>query len=112
MADFMAPVRLDLKKDEKLEVEWSDGRRSVYTIAKLRAACPCALCRGMREYQFTHVRMQPETPKRPLLTMLPRNSSKRLGVVGAGIVRNYARRLDWSGAHRSRICSWPHLREV
>jgi len=32
-----------------LEIEWDDGRRSVYPLAGLRAACPCAECRGGHE---------------------------------------------------------------
>src|SRR5688500_7080750 len=30
------PVRLNLKKDEKLEIEWQDGLTSVYSISMLR----------------------------------------------------------------------------
>ena len=112
MTDFVAPVRLDLKKDEKLEVEWSDGRKSVYTISKLRGACPCALCRSIREKQDPHALMQPEKPKRPVLTVLPGNYSQPLAVVGAEMVGNYAIRLDWSDGHGSGIYSWQYLREI
>lgn len=45
------PVRLDLKRDEKLEIQWQDGITCIYSISLLRAKCPCAACKTVREEQ-------------------------------------------------------------
>ena len=63
------PIRLNLKKDEKLEIEWQDGLKSVYPLDLLRSMCPCALCRQVRE--------EDKGPKtRSKLNLLPGNYSQ------------------------------------
>ena len=49
MTPQTTPIRLNLKKDERLEIDWQDGVRGVYTISYLRAMCPCAQCKLVRE---------------------------------------------------------------
>jgi DUF971 family protein len=98
------PVRLDLKKDERLEIEWQDGLRSVYPLSMLRALCPCAQCRTIRE--------QDQGKKKPLLRVLPGNYDRPLSVVDAELVGGYAVRLDWSDGHSSGIYSFEYLRQI
>src|SRR4051794_22039433 len=45
------PTRLDLKKTERLEVDWQDGRTCVSPLSLLRSMCPCATCKTFREEQ-------------------------------------------------------------
>ena len=71
------PTRLNLKKDEKLEIDWADGRKSVYTIGYLRSMCPCAQCKQMRAE---------EKNRKSLLRVLPGNHSKPLAAVKAELV--------------------------
>ena len=97
------PIRLDLKRDEKLEIEWQDGRRSVYSISLLRSMCPCAQCKLVRE--------EPKGAK-PLLRILPGNYNQPLSVVKAELVGNYALRIDWSDQHGSGIYSFEYLRQI
>lgn len=107
------PLKLNLKKDEQLEILWSDGVRSVWPIATLRALCPCAVCKVQREQRDPHALMQPaEQPKKSRLTVLPGNYSKPLAVTSAELVGNYALRLDWSDGHGSGIYSFQYLREI
>ncbi len=41
------PLRLNLKRDEKLEIQWDDGKLSVYPISLLRTdVYPCAIRAG------------------------------------------------------------------
>ena len=98
------PIRLNLKKDEKLEIEWQDGLKSVYPISMLRAMCPCALCKQVREEE--------KGKKKPLLQILPGNYSRPLAVVDAELVGGYAIRLEWSDDHGSGIYSFQYLREI
>jgi DUF971 family protein len=99
------PIRLNLKKDEKLEIEWQDGLKSVYPISMLRALCPCAMCRQVREQDSGG-------GKRPLLRVLPGNYTKPTAVVDAELVGGYAMRLEWSDGHGSGIYSFAYLREI
>ena len=54
----ITPVKLDLKRDERLEIHWQDGKVSTYSISMLRANCPCASCKTVR---------QEKQEKKPLL---------------------------------------------
>ncbi len=93
------PLRLHLKKDEKLEIDWKDGRSSVYTLSLLRSMCPCAQCRTTRA-------------QKSKLTILPGNYSGQLSAIAAEMVGNYAIRIDWSDDHGSGIYSFDYLREI
>jgi DUF971 family protein len=97
------PTRLNLKKDEKLEIDWQDGHKSVYGISYLRAMCPCAQCKTQREEQ---------KQRKSLLNVLPGNHSVPLAATAAELVGNYAIRIDWSDQHGSGIYSFQYLRDI
>lgn len=101
------PTRLNLKKDEKLEIEWQDGLKSTYPISMLRAMCPCALCKQVREQD-----KQDKPGKKPLLQVLPGNYTNPIAVTEAELVGGYALRLEWSDGHGSGIYSFQYLREL
>jgi DUF971 family protein len=69
----------------------------------LRAKCPCALCKTVREEQSS---------KKSLLTILPGNYSGKISVVSAKLVGNYALQIEWSDDHGSGIYSFSYLREI
>ena len=88
------PIRLNLKKDEKLEIEWQDGLKSTYPLA-------------------LEVREEDKAAKsRSKLNLLPGNYSQPLTVLDAELVGGYAMRLDWSDNHGSGIYSFQYLREI
>lgn len=97
------PIRLNLKRDQKLEIDWEDGHKSIYTISYLRSMCPCAQCKAMREEQ---------RQSRSLLRVLPGDHSKPLAAENAELVGNYALRIDWSDRHGSGIYSFDYLRQI
>jgi len=97
------PVRLDLKRDEKLEIQWKDGVVSVYSISLLRSRCPCAECKTVR---------QDKQGKKPLLQILPGNYANPLSALSAELVGNYALKIEWSDSHGSGIYSFEYLREI
>lgn len=99
----ITPIRLDLKKTERLEVDWQDGLKSVYPLTLLRSQCPCATCKTHREEQ---------SKKKSLLNILPGNYSGEIHVIAAEMVGNYAIRIDWSDDHGSGIYSFQFLREI
>jgi DUF971 family protein len=108
------PAKLDLKRDEKLEILWKDGQRSVYTLSYLRSMCPCAVCKMIRENRDPHDLLAPvpEAGKKVSLTILPGNYSQPLSVLNAELVGNYAIKIDWSDEHATGIYSFEYLREI
>ena len=111
MTSRTTPTRLDLKKTEKLEIDWQDGHRSTYTVEFLRRMCPCAQCRMVREGTNPHD-ISPGVKPKPLLRILPGNYSEPISVLNAELVGNYALRIDWSDAHGSGIYSFEYLRSI
>ena len=103
MTPQTTPLRLDLKKTERLEVDWPDGLKSVYPLSLLRSQCPCAVCKNQREEQ---------SKRKTLLNILPGNYSGDIHVLAAELVGNYALRIDWSDNHGSGIYSFTYLREI
>jgi len=104
MSSQTTPIRLDLKRDEKLEIEWEDGHVCVYNIGYLRSMCPCAQCKIVREGE--------SKKKRTSLKILPGNFAAPVTAVGAELVGNYALRIDWSDKHGSGIYSFQYLRDI
>jgi DUF971 family protein len=99
----ITPLKLDLKRDEKLEIHWQDGRVCVYSISLLRSKCPCAACKTVR---------QEDQQKKPLLQILPGNYSQPLSALSAELVGNYALKIEWSDNHGSGIYSFQYLRDI
>jgi DUF971 family protein len=120
MTPKSTPVRLHLKREEGLEIDWQDGHQCVYTLGYLRAMCPCAACRVVREGSGAADSTAPGTTagggtpvkKKPLLTILPGNYAAPLKAVAAERVGNYALRIEWSDNHASGIYSFDYLREI
>ena len=99
------PLRLNLKRDEQLEIEWQDGLVSVYPLTLLRSMCPCAACRAAREQEQTRPKGRLTVLSGPVHSGPPR-------VVDAELVGGYALRLEWSDNHGSGIYSFQYLREL
>ncbi|HEY7087738.1 MAG TPA: DUF971 domain-containing protein [Tepidisphaeraceae bacterium] len=107
----ITPTRLHLKKDEKLEIDWQDGHKSVYSISMLRSMCPCAQCRVIREGSDPHD-ISPGVKSKPLLTILPGNYTDKVTVAEAQMVGKYAIKLTFSDGHDSGIFSFEYLRQL
>jgi DUF971 family protein len=107
----LTPTRLQLKKDQQLEIDWADGQKCVYAISYLRSMCPCAQCRVVREGSDPHD-ISPVEKKKPLLTILPGNYSGKITVTEAHMVGNYAIQMTFSDEHDTGIFSFEYLREI
>jgi DUF971 family protein len=106
VSPLTTPVSLDLKRDERLLIRWQDGTTCVYPVSLLRARCPCAQCKTIRQDN------EAPKPKRPKLTILPGNHSEPLSALSAELVGNYALKIEWSDRHGSGIYSFRYLREI
>jgi DUF971 family protein len=92
------------KSNRELTLTWSDGHVSVYSFALLRAACPCASCRG------GHENMKSEPDEAVFATDLPDSSETRL--VNVSAVGSYAISITWEDGHDYGIYNWHYLRAL
>ena len=97
------PAKLNLKKDEKLEVVWQDNTISNFSLSYLRSMCPCAQCKEQREGKGRKINP---------LRILPGNYVKPLAVQSAELVGNYALKIRWSDGHDTGLYTWGHLRRL
>ena len=79
----------------RVEIEWSDGAKTVYTPAQLRRLCPCAECVS----ETTGVRLVDPTRIPSDLTQ------SDLAMVG-----NYAVSMRFSDGHHTGIFTYEFLR--
>lgn len=89
-----------LVREQRLEIDWSDGTKSEYSLAQLRKSCPCAECRSERDKQSDN----------PLKIL--KSDPSGLRVVSAELVGNYAIRFDWSDGHNTGIFDFRYLRAL
>jgi DUF971 family protein len=94
------PTKLQLKRDEKLTIHWSDGQSSEMTIKQLRRACPCASCKELKQQQA----------KTRLVVM--KHTEGPVAVAEAKLVGNYAINITWTDGHASGIYSFDYLRSM
>lgn len=87
-----------------LTIEWSDGHESRYPFALLRAACPCAECRG----GHANMSAMPDPQAfEALLEDIPANRMKNIEAVGS-----YAITIEWEDGHHFGIYNWDFLRAL
>jgi DUF971 family protein len=79
----------------RVEIEWGDGWKSVFTPAQLRGLCPCAQCVS----ETTGVR-----------TIDPRNVPEDLRQSDLAMVGNYAITMRFSDGHHTGIYTFEYLR--
>ena len=103
MSDPMSPTKIDLKRDERLQITWADGVVSTYSLAVLRKNCPCVECRTKRET---------EGKKKVLLPILTGDHSRPVTIASAEMVGSYAIQLAWTDGHSAGIYSFAYLREL
>jgi len=88
----------------QLVIEWEDGHRSAYPLAGLRAACPCAECRG------GHAGMG-GVPKPEMLDEPPPPGAS-VELTSLEAVGNYALQPAWRDGHSYGIYAWDYLRAL
>lgn len=98
---ILAPTKLELRGD-RLSIAWSDGQRREYTIAELRAACPCATCREKRR----------QPPQPTMLPILSAAETRPLALSDMRPVGSYAYAIAFSDGHNTGIYTLDQLREL
>lgn len=87
-----------------LMIEWNDGHVSTYPFGLLRAACPCASCRG------GHENMSSEPDEEVFEVELPESPATRMRKLEA--VGSYAITIEWEDGHHFGIFNWSYLRKL
>lgn len=90
------------RQTREMIVTWSDGHSSTYPFGLLRAACPCASCRG------GHENMRAEPDEEVFSAQLPESPQTRINQVEA--VGSYAIMIQWEDGHSFGIYNWNFLR--
>jgi DUF971 family protein len=98
------PHEIDLQRTRRLRVVWGDGHESVYPLALLRKACPCATCRDQREKAAARPR-----GALPILSG-PTRADEMAVVETAELVGHYAIRFAWKDGHETGIYDFRLLR--
>lgn len=97
------PVEFKLERKSRLEIRWSDERRSVISLVELRKACPCADCRQARE----------ERASNPLAVMKPGENAAEMALVrSAELAGNYGLKIVWEDGHSTGIYDFGMLRRL
>lgn len=90
------PVDIDIVRDRAVTITFADGEVAVLPVDRLRAACPCASCRGWRE------RGEPAWPRPGAAPTVTISHAELTGAWGLSI--------DWSDGHSTGIYAWEVLR--
>lgn len=92
------------KKNREFTITWDSGHTSVYPFWLLRAACPCASCRG------GHQNMGDEPDPHVFDLPMAESASNRIDNVVA--VGSYAITIIWEDGHNYGIFNWHYLRAL
>jgi DUF971 family protein len=82
-----------------LSIRWDDGHESLYSLAALRWACPCAICSG-------------EWGRPGVLQSLDALPEPELKLAGLELVGSYAIMPTWESGHNTGIYSFTYLRSI
>lgn len=83
-------------RDRALTLVYADGTTCQFPVDRLRAACPCASCRGWRE------RGEVAWPRPGL--------PAEIGIVDAELTGAWGISFTWSDGHDTGIYAWGNLR--
>ena len=89
-------VDIVVERESAVTLTYADGVVAVFPVAVLRAACPCAGCRGWRD------RGEVAWPRPGLSATSTLLDAQLTGAWGISI--------DWSDGHNTGIYAWGHLR--
>ena len=100
------PARVDVSLGGGVTIEWRDGHISRYSIAALRAACPCATCQDLHGEGQSPTRM----PEPPPANVLPLYKPTGATLTAVKPVGRYALNFIFSDGHSTGIFTWEYLR--
>ena len=98
--EYLSPARIHADRPGRsLEIDWTDGHRTIYDFETLRWLCPCAYCRG-------------EAGIPGWLDSNPTLSPAQTELVDLQLVGQYAIAPVWADGHRTGFYTFERLREA
>ena len=91
------PAKISPAGAERVEIEWSDGRKSSYDPRELRLACPCAAC------------VDEVTGQRQLKIEWLKPDTRASSITPVG---RYALHIAWSDGHNTGLYGFDYLRKL
>ena len=91
-----SPADIDIQRDKSVTITFEDGLVCSFPVEALRAACPCATCRGMRE-RGDEAWPAPGAPT-------------TISIVDAELSGAWGLSINWSDGHSTGIYAWSVLR--
>jgi DUF971 family protein len=105
MTSEIKPVSITANRTiGQLIIGWNDGHTSSYPFSLMRAACPCASCRG------GHENMSPEPDPAVFNKQLSDSPATHLKSISA--VGSYGLTIEWEDGHHYGIYNWHYLRNL
>jgi DUF971 family protein len=92
------------RQESTLTIRWNDGHISQYPLGLVRAACPCASCRG------GHEKMSSEPDPEVFGKDFPDSPETRLVKIEAA--GTYGIVIEWEDGHHYGIYNWHYLRAL
>lgn len=108
MSEFL-PKSVDVSLSQGVTIVWNDGREDRFSIASLRAACPCATCADLHHTGDRSTAVPPPDAKANPLPMFKPTGASLLAVHPVG---RYALQFEFSDNHKTGIFTWEYLREL
>lgn len=96
MSERDTPADIDIQRDRSVTITFEDGAVCEFPVEALRAGCPCATCRGMRE------RGQDAWPRL--------GGPAEISIRNAELNGAWGLSIDWSDGHSTGIYAWSVLR--
>jgi len=101
----LMPTSITANRNEAiLTIIWNEGHTSAYPFGLVRAACPCASCRGGHEY------MSAEPDPEVFGNRLADSPQTRLVKIEAA--GSYGIVIEWEDGHHFGIYNWHYLRAL
>lgn len=99
------PKKISASRSEGvIRIQWENDETSEYSFRGLRAACPCAECRGGHENMGG--------PGSPEMMLIPIEVSEKVDLERIEPVGNYAIQIHWTDGHSFGIYTWQYLWEL
>ena len=100
----LTPVSITREGEAAIQIQWNDGTSTRWTVAQLRAACPCATCREKkRGEQEKQAEKKQASPKSLSLPVLSAEEARPLRIEAMRPVGSYAYSITFSDGHSSGI---------
>lgn len=101
------PVEIQLVDAGTLQIDWSDGAKRVYQLAKLQQQCPCAGCREKHGPP-----QEPANKFGGMFNVLQPGEAKPLELLEMAPVGNYAYSMTFSTGCSRGIWTFENLRQL